>query len=115
MLDSSKGILRIYETDKPFRDSPAGFRVSYTGGYKVVDAKWAYLDVPTALATATAMQAAYFFNANSKGSLGLETVGGDDPQSSKAAVKGDKEALIPEARSALRPFVRQGSLLGRGM
>lgn len=113
-IDYEMGIVTIYEADKEFKNNPSGFRVSFTGGYKKIDSKWDYLDAPIGMMTATAMQASYFFEAKTKGSLGLGTAGGDNPQAAKATVRGDKEALIPEARSALKPYIRREGLLGRG-
>lgn len=102
-----------------YGNHPAGFRVTYTGGYKhtgEVNPSWDYLAVPPAMATAAAMQTAFYFNAHTKGALGLDTGSGDSASAQKTKPVGsDMEpwgGLIPEVRAALRPFVRKGSLVG---
>lgn len=102
-----------------YGNHPAGFRVTYTGGYEESpdsDPEWPFLAVPKAMATAAAMQTAFYFNAHTKGSLGLDSSSGDSPSAQKTKPVGTNMepwgGLIPEVRAALRPFVRRGSLMG---
>lgn len=108
-----KGVVRVFEVDKPFWDSPAGFRVTYRGGYEPTPTGWGSLDVPVALATACAIQTAFMFSSYTRGSMGLDTAGSDDPKSSKATKISDREALIAEVRGALKAFVRKAGSLGK--
>lgn len=116
VVDYAKGLVKIVPNTGTYIDHPFGFKITYTGGYPLVSGSgWDYLDVPLGLATAAALQTAFFFNSHTRGSLGLDTVGGDNAGSQKT--KGGKvaegEFLIPEVRSALRPYFRKDSLLGR--
>lgn len=122
-VDPDKGIVRIFTplrssiNPEVFTDHMMGFKITYTGGYPVTNATgaWIRLNVPSGLSTAAAMQAAFLFNSHSRGSIGLGTTGGDQSGAAKTKPTSSEErqALIPEVRTALRPYLRKGSLIGR--
>lgn len=126
LVDPTKGIVRVFDVSlatalplsggSSFQSHPVGFKVIYKAGFPpITGTGWTYLDVPMGLATATAMQAAFYFHAHTRGSLGLDTAGGDSSNASKSkpGKTSEGENLIPEVRTALRPYLRKGSQLGR--
>jgi len=97
-----------------FSENPVGLKVEYFGGYpSTVGMKWNYLEVPTAIATATAIQTAYLFNLYSRGSFGIETVTGDDAKAKKTvSIRSGEVSLIPECQALLNLFRRNSGLVG---
>lgn len=114
VVDRELGEIRVFPANtssfigKVIEPHPIGFRVTHTSGYKKVAAKWAYLEVPSEVMTATALQVAFFFNAHTRGSIGLETSGGDSSSSKKDQLSADldKVKLLPEVRAMLAPFAK---------
>lgn len=125
LLDREDGVLRIFVPPRVnytpptistsrYTTHPAGFRVIYSGGYRRKSSTpWSYLDVPKAIETAAAIQASIVFNSTTRGSLGLETVGGDNSDAMKKEFREKRVELSPEVRMYLRPYVARGALAGR--
>jgi len=114
-LNAEEGLFKVFADDITYQDYNVGLKVTYTGGYDLVDNRWPYLDVPIAIATASAMQTAFLFDVYTKGSLGMATTSGD-PLATKKVLRSQFDnatTLIPEAVTLLRPYRRKGDLLGK--
>lgn len=115
IVDRELGEIRVFPANnqavfisRNVEAHPMGFRVKHFSGYKKVVSKWSYLDVPSEMMTAAAMQVSFFFNSHTRGSVGLETSGGDNPNAKKDKLTDspDKLRLLPEVRAMLTPFAR---------
>lgn len=114
-LDAEDGLIKVFAGEFAYQDNNIGLKVTYTGGYTLIDARWPYLDVPIAIATAAAMQTAFLFDVYTKGSLGMATISGD-PLATQKILRSQFDSatiLIPEAVTLLRPYRRNGDLLGK--
>lgn len=118
LIEAQKGLVHIYPNLLKYAlvDHPQGFRLTHSSGYEIVEAAgWAYMKTPTPITTAVALQAAFFFSSYSRGSMGLDTAGGDKSTGGKSKpAKMDLDALglIPEARTILRSLRRPLRQLG---
>lgn len=121
-IEKNFGLIRVFPNIPGIKDdlynyknNPVGFKITYAGGYEVIDANWEYLDVPIGISTATALQVSFLFDSHQRGSTGLTVSSSDLPDSPKNQIftSNDVPPLIPEAIMLLRPFIRRGTLIGR--
>lgn len=129
LIDSGRGMIEVFgdsltgstntatvlpgATTPIFREARAGFRVTYTGGYKKKadpDGAWAFLDVPAALTSAAGMWASLLFITSAKGGIGLETLNGDKPEARKALMA-KVESPPPEIQVLLKSYRRRDGQL----
>lgn len=115
ILDPLKGSIRLLlRPSVTYVDNVLGYRATYVGGYDIKrDSFWNYLLVPAAISTAAAIQTSIIFTSLARGSLGLQTAGGDNPSSLKSTYTIATYELAPEVRMYLRPHIAGRPLAGR--